>query len=131
MDGGDVFMRVLKRGIVGVALLCASGAYAAKIDSLPPAMIGTWAFVKGACAAQDGDGRMVVAARSITFSVSYLELSGLDQQPSGAVYAHAKAHEEGETETSEVDVTLTPTPAGGLDVTIGTDTTHATARCSR
>lgn len=112
------------------ALAAATTAFAAKLDALPPAMIGTWGFVKDACANGNDDGRMVIAARSVTFSVSYLELSDLDQAAPGVVTAHAKAHEEGETETSEFPVVLTLTPAGSLDVRVGTDTTHAYVRCS-
>ena len=120
------------RMLVSALVIASSGtAFAAKLDALPPAMIGTWAFVKGACEAADGDGRMVVAANSITYPVSYLELSELDQTAPTVVRARAKAHEEGETETTEFPVVLILTPAGGLDVKSGDDTTHATKRCSR
>jgi hypothetical protein len=91
------------------SILLAAGPAAAAAETirvLPRAMIGTWGYEARACTTETDDGRVEVAARSVTFFASHCSFSRLHARGDGTITGQGRCRDEGETTTRRASLRL-------------------------
>lgn len=95
--------------LVSAAILATSAPAAPAreaIRAFPPAMIGTWGYESRSCTEESDDGRVEVAARSVTFFASHCSIGRFRSHRDGTVTGHGRCRGEGETTTERGSVRL-------------------------
>lgn len=104
-------------------------AEAAKIQSLPPTMLGSWGWNHDSCRKPDDDGRLTVKARTVEFTAGGDVLVSIDEERDATIRARTNHRDEGETEWSQQTIELKLTPSG-LYVLTGSGLEHTYVRCA-
>ena len=113
--------------ILGLLILLSVPGDAAEV--LPKALRGLWAYEPGDCANPDRDGRLAIAARTVSFYAAGYDITRVVRKPDGSLRASGLVSNEGEPGRTRDSITLKLIAPDKLRV--GTEDAHIYHRCPR
>jgi hypothetical protein len=113
--------------IFGLFVLLCGPAEAAEV--LPKALRGLWVNAPADCANPDSDGRLAIAARTVSFYAAGYDITRVVRRRDGSLRASGLVSNEGEVGRTRDSITLKLMAPGQLRV--GTEDPHIYRRCPK